>query len=327
MLDMRRREFITLIGCAAAWPLAARAQQPLPIIGFMSSRSPEDSVNALAAFRKGLDEGGLVEGKNLIIEFRWARGAYDQLPALAAELVSRQVTVLVAVGGDPSALAAKAATSTIPIVFAGTDPVKSGLVASLNRPGGNATGVYIVSPDLEPKRLGLLHELLPGTAPFGALLNPKFPPAAQQGQELAGAARTVGRPIILLNASNDAELNVALTTLVRQRVVAMLVAGDPFFDTRRDKIIAFAAQQKLPALYQFREYAVDGGLMSYGVSFAEAYREVGNYAARVLKGAKPADLPVMQSVKYELVINLKTAKALGLQIPDKLLALADEVIE
>jgi putative ABC transport system substrate-binding protein len=326
---MKRREFITLLGgAAAAWPFAARAQQPaMPVIGFMSSRSPEDSVNVLGAFRKGLSEGGLIEGANVGIEFRWARGAYDRLPALAAELVSRRVAVLVAVGGDPSALAAKAATSTIPIVFNSTDPIKSGLVASLNRPGGNATGVYILTSDLEPKRLGLLHELLPGTALFGALLNPKFPPAAQQGLELAEAARTVGRPIILLNASNDAELNAALATLVRQRVVAMLVAGDPFFDTRRDNIIAFAAQQKLPALYQFREYAVDGGLMSYGVSFPEAYREVGIYAARLLKGAKPADLPVIQSVKYELVINLKAAKALGLSVPDKLLALADEVIE
>jgi putative ABC transport system substrate-binding protein len=325
---MRRREVITLLGSAAAWPLAARAQQPaMPVIGFMSSRSPEDSVNVLTAFRRGLREGGLIEGENVAIEFRWARGAYQELPALAAELVSRRVAVLVAVGGDPSALAAKAATSSIPIVFASTDPIKSGLVASLNRPGGNATGVYILNADLEPKRLGLLHELLPGTALFGALLNPKFPPAAQQGLELAEAARTVGRPIILLNASNDAELNAALATLVRQRVVAMLVAGDPFFDTRRDNIIAFAAQQKLPVLYQAREYAVDGGLMSYGVSFPEAYREVGIYAARLLNGAKPADLPVMQSVKFELVINLQTAKALGFTIPDKLLALADEVIE
>jgi putative tryptophan/tyrosine transport system substrate-binding protein len=325
---MKRREFITLIGGMAAWPLAARAQQvAMPVIGFMSSRSPEDSQSVLAAFRKGLSEAGLVEGKNVVIEFRWARGDFDRLPAFAAELVSNRVAVIVAVGGDPSALAAKAATLTIPIVFASTDPVKSGLVASLNRPGGNATGVYILSSDLQAKRLGLLHELLPGTALFGALLNPKFPPAAQQAAELAEAARTIGRPIILLNASTDAELDAVLAALVQQRVVAMLVVGDPFFDTRRDHIIAFAAQQKLPALYQFREYAMDGGLMSYGVSFPEAYREVGIYATRILNGAKPEDLPVIQSVKFELVINLKTAKALGLEIPDKLLALADEVIE
>ena len=326
---MNRREFITLLGgVATAWPIVARAQQAaMPVLGFMSSRSPEDSVNVLGAFRKGLGEGGLIEGKNVGIEFRWARGAYNQLPALAAELVSREVAVLVAVGGDPSALAAKTATSTIPIVFNSTDPIKSGLVASLNRPGGNATGVYILTSDLEPKRLGLLHELLPGDAPFGVILNPKFPPAAQQGLELAQAARAISRPIIVQHASTDAELDAVLAALVRQRVVAMLVAGDPFFDTRRDHIIAFAAQQKLPTLYQSREYAADGGLMSYSVSFPEAYREVGNYAARLLNGAKPADLPVMQSVKYELVINLKTSKALGLDIPPKLLALADEVIE
>ena len=282
-------------------------------------------MNVLTAFRRGLGEGGLIEGENVAIEFRWARGAYQELPALAAELVSRRVAVLVAVGGDPSALAAKAATSSIPIVFNSTDPIKSGLVASLNRPGGNATGVYILTSDLELKRLGLLHELLPGVG--RVMLNPKFPAAAQQAAELAEAARTIGRPIILLNASTDAELDAALAALVQQRVLAMLVVGDPFFDTRRDHIIAFAAQQKMPALYQFREYAMDGGLMSYGVSFPEAYREVGIYAARILNGAKPEDLPVMQSVKFELVINLKTAKVLGLQIPDKLLALADEVIE
>jgi putative ABC transport system substrate-binding protein len=325
---MKRREFITLIGGATAWPLAAGAQQPaMPVIGFMSSRSPEDSVHVVAAFRKGLGEGGLVEGKNVVIEFRWARGEYDRLPALAAELVSRRVAVLVAVGGDSSALAAKAATSTIPIVFSSGDPIKHGLVASLNRPGGNATGVYPLTNDLEPKRLGLLHELFPGAALFGALLNPKYAAAAQQALELAEAARKIGQPIVLLNASTDAELDAAFATLARQRVVALLVAADPFFDTRRDQIITFAAQQKLPAIYQFREYAVAGGLMSYGVSLPEAYREVGIYAARILNGAKPEDLPVMQSVKFELVINLKTAKALGLEFPPMLLARADEVVE
>jgi putative ABC transport system substrate-binding protein len=329
MLAVRRREFITLIGGATAWPLAARAQQPAkPVIGFMSSRSPEDSVNVLTAFRRGLGEGGLIEGENVAIEFRWARGAYQELPALAAELVSRRVAVLVAVGGDPSTLAAKAATSSIPIVFASTDPIKSGLVASLNRPGGNATGVYLPTEELEPKRLGLLHELFPHDALFGALINPKRGQlSADQAVELTEAARKISRPIVVLNASTDAELDAALAALVRQRVAAMLVAADPFFDTRRDRIIALTAQHKLPALYQFREYVMDGGLMSYGVSFREAYREVGIYAARILNGAKPADLPVMQSVKFELVINLKTAKALDLTIPDKLLAIADEVIE
>ena len=274
-----------------------------------------------------MGEGGLIEGKNVVIEFRWARGEYDRLPALAAELVSRQVAVLVAAGGDSSARAAKAATTTIPIVFGSGDPIKAGLVASLNRPGGNATGVHILSNDLEPKRLGLLHELFPGGALFGALLNPKFPPAAQQALELAEAARTIGRPVVLLNASTDAELDAAFATLARQRVAAMLVAADPFFDTRRDQIIAFAAQQKLPAIYHFREYAVAGGLMSYGVSLSEAYRGVGIYAARILNGEKPANLPVMQSVKFELVINLKTAKTLGFEFPPTFSARADEVIE
>ena len=295
------------------------------MIGFMSSRSPEDSVAVIAAFRSGL--GDLTEGKNLNIEFRWARGEYDKLPAIAAELLSLRVDVLVAAGGDPSARAAKAATSTVPIVFGSGDPVKAGLVASLNRPGGNATGVHILTNDLEPKRLGLLHELFPSAAIFGALLNPKFPPAAAQALELGDAARAIGRQVVFLNASTDAELDAAFAALVQQRAAAMLAAADPFFDTRRDRLIAFAAQQKLPAMYHFREYAVAGGLMSYGVSIPEAYRQVGIYARKVLEGAKPADLPVMQSVKFELVINSKTAKALGFEFPPTFIARADEVIE
>jgi len=326
---MRRREFIAALGTVTAtWPFAAHAQQAVkPIIGFMSSRSPEDSVNVLAAFRKGLAESGLIEDKDFDIEFRWARGAYDRLPVLAAELVARRVTVIVATGGDPSARAAKAATSTIPIVFIATDPVKSGLVASLNQPGGNATGVYAPTADLEQKRLGLLGELFPGTTPFAALLNPKFAPTAQQASELAEAARSIGGPVTIFDASDDEELEAAFATLTRQRVTALLVASDPFFDTRRDKIIAFAARQKLPAIYQFREYALAGGLMSYGISLVEGYHAVGNYAARLLKGAKPAELPVMQSVNFELVINLKTAKALGFQFPPMFSARANEVIE
>jgi putative tryptophan/tyrosine transport system substrate-binding protein len=234
-IQIGRRQFISVLGGAtAAWPLVARAQQPvMPVIGFMSSRSPEDSVGVIAAFRKGPGESGLIEGKNVVIEFRWAHGEYSRLPALATDLVSRRVAVLVAVGSEPSALAAKAATATIPIVFtSGRDPVKSGLVASLNRPGGNATGVAILTTSLEPKRLGLLHELFPGAALFGALLNPKLPLAAEQALELAEAARSLDQPIIFLNASTDAELDAAFATLARQRVVAMLVAGDPFFDTR-----------------------------------------------------------------------------------------------
>jgi putative ABC transport system substrate-binding protein len=252
---MRRRKLIGLIGGGAvAWPLAARAQQSaMPVIGFLSSWSPDDSVGAIAAFRKGLAESGLTEGKNVAIEFRWARGEYDRLPALAAELVSRQVAVLVTVGAEPSALAGKNATATIPIVFtSGNDPIGSGLVASLNRPGGNATGVAMLTTNLEPKRLGLLHELFPGANLFGALLNPRLPLATAQALALSEAARTLGQQVVLLNASSDAELDNALATLARQHVAAVLVAGDPFFDSRRDRIIALAAQQRLPAIYQFR---------------------------------------------------------------------------
>ena len=325
---MKRREFITLLGGAAAWPLAARAQQGiLPVIGFMSSRSPGDSQSVLVGFRKGLSEGGLVEGKNVVIEFRWARGDFDRLPAFAAELVSNRVAVIVAAGGDPSGLAAKAATSTIPIVFASSDPIKAGLVASLSRPGGNATGVYNLTNDLETKRLGLFRELFPGAALFGVLLDSKYAPSARGAQELAEAARTIDQPLALLNASTDAELDVAFASLAQQRVTAMMLTADPFFDTRRDKIIAFATRQKLPAMYHFREYVTDGGLMSYGTSLAEAYREVGIYAARILNGATPSSLPVVQSVKFELIINLKTAKTLGLNIPASFLSLADELID
>jgi putative ABC transport system substrate-binding protein len=326
MRFVQRREFITLLGSTVAWPPAAGAQQPL-LIGFMSSRSPEDSGDVVAAFRRGLGERGVIEGRNVVTEFRWARGQYSRLPALAAELVSRPVSVLVAAGGPSAAYAAKAATSTIPILFVSTDPVKSGLVASLNRPGGNATGVHLLTTDLEAKRLGLLHELLPGSALVGALLNPKYPAIAQQEQELAEAARTVGRTIAFLNASTDAEIDAAFATLARQRVAGVVVTGDPFFDTRRDQIIALAAHHKLPAIYHFREYAVAGGLTSYGVSLGEAYRNIGDYAARIVNGASPADLPVMQSVKFELVINLKTAKTLGFEFPPMFSARADEVIE
>jgi len=326
---MRRREFITLLGGAAAtWPLAARAQQgTLPVIGFMSSRSPEDSQSVLAAFRKGLSEGGLTEGKNVVTEFLWARGDFGRLPAFAAELVSRRVAVIVAAGGDVSGLAAKAATSTIPIVFGSGDPIKSGLVASLNRPGGNATGVYILGNALESKRLGLLHELFPSAALFGVLLNPEFPPTTQGALELRATASTIGQPLTFLNASTDAELDAAFAALTKQHVTAMLTVANPFFDTRRDKIITFAARQKLPTMYHFREYVVEGGLMSYGPSLGEAYREVGIYAARILNGARPSDLPVVESTKLELVINPKTAKTLGFEFPATFIARADEVIE
>ena len=326
---MKRREFITLVGAVTAWPLAALARQPaIPVIGFMSARAPEDSVPPLAAFRRGLKEGGFVEGENVAIEFRWARGDYSRLPALAADLVGRQVQVIVAAGGENSALAAKAATATIPIVFGiGGDPVQLSLVASLNRPGGNVTGVTLLTNLMEPKRLGLLRDLAPGAGPVGTLINPSFPPSVHQLQQVEEAAWAISQPIVIAKASNDDELETAFASLVREGVGALLITADPYFDTRRDRIVAFAARQRLPAIYQFREYAVAGGLLSYGVSITDSYRQYGDYTAKILNGANPAELPVYQPTKFELVINLKTAKALGLKISDNLLTLADEVIE
>src|SRR5271166_639159 len=327
---MRRREFITLLGGAAAWPLAARAQQPgkLPTIGFLSSRSPGEAEYLLGAFRQGLKEGGFVEGQNVAIEFRWARGQYDRLPALAAELVSRGVTVLDAIGGEPVPLAAMRATSTIPIVFMmGSDPVETGLVKSFNQPAGNVTGVTLLTSMMEPKRLGLLHELAPGADLIGVLINPNFPEAVRQLPDLKEAARTIGRRLVIANASHDEELDAAFMLLVREHVGALLVGSDPYFNTRRDRIVAFAAKERLPAIYQFREYAVAGGLLSYGISLTDSYRQCGDYTAKVLKGARPAELPVQQPTKFELVINLKTAKALGLDVPIGLSAAADELIE
>jgi putative ABC transport system substrate-binding protein len=324
---MNRRDFITLLGGAAAWPIAVRAQQPaMPVIGFMSARSPEDSAHLLAAFRRGLAEGGYVEGQNVSIEFRWARGQYDLLPAMAADLVSRRVSVLVAAGGDPSPRAAKRATSTIPIVFGvGGDPISEGLVESFNRPGGNATGDTLYTNIMEPKRLGLLRELVPGVPLIGVLLNPSLAP--YQLPQIEEAARSIDQRILVAKASTDEELMAAFAALTVERVGALLVAADPYFDTRRDQIVGFAERQRLPAIYHFREYAVAGGLLSYGVSITDSYRQRGVYTARILKGAKPADLPVLQPSKFETVINLKTAKALGIKISDNLLSLADEVIE
>jgi putative tryptophan/tyrosine transport system substrate-binding protein len=327
---MKRRDFITLLGGAAAtWPRAARAQQPtMPVIGFLSSRSPEDSTHLIPAFAAGLAEGGYVEGQNLAIEFRWARGRYDLLPAMAVELVGRQVTVLTTAGGEPSALAAKRATSTIPIVFGiGGDPVRLGLVESFSRPGGNATGVTLLTNLMEPKRLGLLRELVSGVPLIGVLLNPNFAQAPVQLQQIEEAARSIDQRITVANVSTDAELEAAFAAFASERVGALLVAADPYFDTRREQIVGLAARYRLPAIYQFREYAVAGGLLSYGVSITDAYRQYGVYTARILKGAKPADLPVLQPTKFETVINLKTAKALGVKISDNLLSLADEVIE
>ena len=298
----------------------------MPVIGFMSSRSPEDSVHLLEAFRRGLKEGGFTEGENVAIEFRWARGDYSRLPTLAADLASRRVNVISALGGPPSALAAKRATSTIPIVssFGADTP---GLVASFNRPGGNLTGFAVETDLMDPKRLGLLRDLAPGVVLFGVLVNPTYPPVARQLQQLEEAARAINQRLFIAKASTDPELDGSFASLQREGAGALLVAADPYFDTRRERIIGFAARQRLPAIYQFREYAVAGGLLSYGVSITDAYRQCGVYTAKILKGANPADLPVLTSTKFELVINLKTAKALGLSIPPDVLSLADEVIE
>jgi len=327
---MRRRDFLSALGGAAAsWPLGARAQQAAPpVVGFMSGRSAPDSAHLVAAFREGLGEAGFVDGQNVIIEFRWADGQYDRLPALAAELVSRPVSVLLGVGGDPSAIAAKRATSTIPIVFGvGGDPIKAGLVDSFNRPGANVTGYTLLTNEMESKRVGLLRELVPGVALVGVLLNPKFAPAAQQSQQIENAARTVDQKLVIAAASSDEELSAAFALLVRERVNALLVAADPYFDTRRDRIIAFAAQNRLPAIYHFREYAAAGGLLSYGPLIIDGYRQAGNYTGQILKGAKPGNLPVLQPTKFEMVINLKTANALNLALPNSIQLLADEVIE
>ena len=324
---MTRRQFIFALG-AVAWPFGALAQQ-LPVIGFMSARSPDESAHLVEAFRRGLkEEAGYVDGENVAIEFRWALGDYSRMPALAADLANRRVTVIAAVGGEVSGQAAKQATASIPIVFAtGSDPVSLGLVASFNRPGGNATGVTTSTNLMEPKRLGLLRELAPGVALVGALVNPNFPPAAQQARDLEDAARAIGQRIVIARASTDEELEAAFAFLVREGIGSLLVTGDPYFDTRRDRIVDFAARHRLPAIYQFREFAVAGGVLSYGLSFADVYRQVGLHTAKILKGAKPAELPVQQVTKFELVINMKTAKALGIPISSNLLSLADEVIE
>ena len=329
---MRRRDFIKIIaGSTVAWPLAARAQQPvMPLIGFMSARSPEDSVSVLQAFHKGLREGGgFADAENVKVEYRWARGSYGSLPALATEFVERGVNVLVAVGGDASARAAKAATSTIPIVFTiSGDPVEAGLAKSINRPGGNATGCMLYSPgELDAKRLDIMREIVPGASVFGALVNPKFPTAKSQEHALEAAATIIGRTLFIVEASDDAKLEAAFAALLQKRVGGFVVASDPFFNSRRARLIAFAAKNRLPGVYQFRDYVVDGGLISYGPSITDVYRQVGIYAGRILNGAHPSDLPIMQPTKYDLVINLKTAKALGIDIPNSMQLLADEVIE
>jgi putative ABC transport system substrate-binding protein len=327
---LRRREFITLLGGAvAAWPRVVRAQQStMPVIGFLNSLPPEPMAHLVVAFRQGLGETGYTEGGNVAIEFRWADGRYDRLPAMAADLVSRRVVVIVAGGGEPAGLAVKAATSTIPIVFAiGADPVKVGLVASLNRPGANVTGVTLLTGSLVAKRFGLLRELVPRATTLAMLVNQALPTTETQVTDAQEAARTFGLRIHVLNASNESDLDVVFATLAQLHADALLVSSDPFLNSRRDQIVALVARQAVPAIYEWREFAAAGGLMSYGTNLADTYRQVGVYTGRVLNGAKPADMPVLQPTKFEFVINLRTARALGLTIPSGMLAIADEVIE
>jgi putative ABC transport system substrate-binding protein len=307
---MKRRDFITLLGGTAAWPVAARAQQTAtPVIGFLSGRSSGEAAYAVAAFHHGLKGLGYIEGANVAIEYRWADGAYDRLPTLAADLVRRGVTVIAATGGQLAALAAKAATSSIPIVFnTGEDPVTLGLVTSINRPGGNATGVYVFLTEMDTKRMELLRELVPNPALIAALLNPTWTRFKTVSKEIAEAARAAGHRVELVEASNEREIHSAFKRIEQLRAQALLVGADPFFGSRREQIVTLANHYAVPAIYEVREFAVAGGLMSYGTSLTDAYRQIGVYTGRILKGEKPAELPVVQSTKFELVINLRTAK-------------------
>ena len=328
-IKVGRRQFISALGgAAAAWPLAARAQQPtLPVVGFIDGGSADSSATRITAFRKGLNESGYFERQNVAIEFRYAEGQYDRAPALAAGLVARQVSVIVVIS-LPIARAAKAATIAIPIIFVlGDDPVKFELVTSMNRPGANITGISFLSPAIEAKRVELLHELAPQASRIAALVNPKFPSADVRVTAVRSAASALGLQLTVYNATSEGEIETAFVDIVQSRSDALLVTTDPFFNDRREQLIALAARYALPAVFYSREFPLAGGLISYGSDIADSYRQAGVYTGRILKGEKPADLPVTQPTKFELVINLKTAKALGLTVPSSLLATADEVIE
>ena len=326
---MRRRDFIALFGGAVTWPSAVRAQQAsLPVIGSLSIGSAEPWAPLMEGFRKGLKEAGFVEGQNLRIEYRWAEGQPDRLPGLAAELIGQKVAVILANGGTVPAKVAKAATSTIPIVFiSSADPLRAGIVTSLNRPGGNVTGVSMLGSTLESKRLGLLHEVVPGPLPIGVLLDPQYPDAATELGELQEAAGALKRKIIVAYAGTVPEIDAAIASLAQQGVGALLIAQDPFFGSRRPQLVGLASRYRLPAIYVEREFAKVGGLLSYGTDFAEAFHQAAIYVAKILKGANPVDLPVIQPTRFEFVINLGTARQLGLEIPATILARADEVIE
>ncbi len=324
-ISIGRRELITALGSVAVWPFAARAQQAaMPVIGWLSGISPGVSEPMLAAFRKALDEAGFIEHRNIGIEYRWAEGRYDRLPALAADLIALPVALIVAAGGDASALAAKAATSTVSIVMiTGGDPVQEGLVASLNRPGGNVTGATIFTGEMESKRLGLLHEAVPAAKTLAVLLNPADPNMELQLRDVRGAAPRIGVELVILHASAEGEFEGVFATMAERKAGGLLVGSDPFFNA----LIALAAQHRLPAIYEWRDFAVDGGLMSYGTVLTDAYRQLGAYAGRILKGEKPGDLPIVQPTNFKFVINLKIAKTLGLEFAPTLSARADEVIE
>jgi putative ABC transport system substrate-binding protein len=329
MSGIKRRSFITLLGGAVAWPLAARAQQSaMPVIGFLSSRSPGESAGVVAAFRQGLREIGFIEGRNLAIAFRWAEGRYDRLPALAAELVGLPVTLLFSAGGPPTAFAAKAATSTIPIVFSAVgDPVEIGLVPSLSRPSGNITGMAVFNAALAEKRIELMKELMPTVGVIGHLLNPSDQMSEIESKGALAAARALGIELRVFNASSENELDVAFAAVAKLSASALVVSGEPFFDSQRERIVALSSRHGVAGVYAWREYVLAGGLVSYGTDLPDSYRQAAIYAGRILKGEKPANLPVMQPTKFHLAVNLKTAKVLGLTVPPTLLARADEVIE